>query len=89
MISWTTPTPIDNFPLCKFSYGYLINGEFTGEVMGTSISLSDLNLDTPCDQTFITIYPVVRAQNMTLTNVNASGTTCNGESNNYKKNYNK
>ena len=87
MVSWMTPTPIDNFPLCDFSYGYLINSEFIGEVMGTSISLSDLNIDTPCNQTIFTIYPVVRAQNMTLTNLNASGTTCNGESSNYKEHY--
>ena len=64
-----------------------MNGEFIGEVMGTSISLNDSNIDTPCHQTIFTIYPVVRAKNMTLTNLNASGTTCNGESSTYNEHY--
>ena len=87
-MSWMTPTPIDSFPWCDFYYGYLINDEFAGEVSGNSILLSDLNITTLCNQTILTLYPVVMAQNMALTNLNSSGTTCYGEYSNYKEHYN-
>ena len=81
VVLWMAPTPTDNFPQCILSYQYFINGEFAGEVMGTSLSLLDMNNSTLCNETTLIIYPVVRVENSTLTNINASGTTCSiGES---------
>ena len=86
VVLWMAPTPTDNFLQCISSYQYFINSEFAGEVMGTSLSLLDMNDSSLCNETTLIIYPVVRAENSAQTNINASGTTCSiGESITMKK----
>ena len=79
MINWSESSFPEVHSTCIMGYQYSVNDEVQGfiDVDNPSLEISSLNVsDSLCDETFITIRPVVEINNTVLANVFINATSC-------------
>ena len=79
MIKWSVSSFPEVHITCIMGYQFSVNDEVQGfiNVDNPSLEISSLNVsDSLCDETFITIRPVVEINNTVLANVFINTTSC-------------